>query len=205
MFIGICGGSGAGKTAFINALRKHFQSHELGLISEDNYYIPRNLQKKDENGIINFDVPEAIDHHAFISDLHKLKAGQIVERQEYTFNNDLQTSKLISIQTAKIYIVEGLFILHYGDTRELLDLTVLIHAKDNLKIIRRINRDKEERNYPIEDVLYRYQHHVAPAYEKYIDPYIDELDIIINNNKNFDRGVDLLASYIKTQLATETH
>ena len=82
----------------------------------------------------------------------------------------------------------------------MLDLSVLIHAKDNLKIIRRINRDKTERNYPLEDVLYRYEHHVAPAYDKYIDPYIDELDLIINNNKSFDRGVDVLTAFIREHL-----
>ncbi len=200
MFIGICGGSGAGKTAFINALRNHFAESELGLISEDNYYYPGHLQKLDSNGIVNYDIPEAIDHEAFISDLHKLKAGEKVERKEYTFNNDLQTAKLICIHPAKVYIVEGLFILYHEDTRDLLDLTVLIHAKDNLKIIRRINRDKDERNYPLDDVLYRYQYHVTPAYDKYIKPYIDELDIIINNNQSFDKGVDLLSAYIRVHL-----
>jgi uridine kinase len=200
MFIGICGGSGAGKTAFINALRNHFNESELGLISEDNYYYPANLQKLDFNGVVNYDIPEAIDHEAFISDLNKLKSGILVERKEYTFNNDLQSAKLIRILPAKVYIVEGLFILHHADTKDLLDLTVLIHAKENLKIIRRINRDREERNYPLEDVLYRYQYHVTPAYEKYIDPYVDELDIIINNNQNFDRGVELLTAFIKAHL-----
>ncbi len=200
MFIGISGGSGAGKTAFINRLRQLFESHELGLISEDNYYLPREKQKTDERGIINFDVPEAIDHEAFIADLQKLKTGQIVRREEYTFNNSQRAAKILEIQTAKVYIVEGLFIFYHEDTRNLLDLTVLIHAKENLKIIRRITRDKEERNYPLEDVLYRYQHHVAPAYDRYIEPYLDEIDVIINNNKSFDKGIALLASYIKQGL-----
>ena len=200
MFIGICGGSGAGKTAFINTLRKKFNESELGVISEDNYYFPIELQRADDNGIINFDIPQAIDHGSFISDLHRLKDGKKVERKEYTFNNDLQTGKIISISPAQVYLVEGLFILYHTDTKNLLDLTLMIHAKDNLKIIRRINRDREERNYPIEDVLYRYQYHVTPAYAKYIDPYVDELDLIINNNQNFDRGVDLLSHYIRANL-----
>ncbi len=200
MFIGICGGSGAGKTAFINALRNQFNESELGLISEDNYYYPADLQKLDINGVVNYDIPEAIDHEAFIADLNKLKSGILVERKEYTFNNDLQSAKMIRIQPAKVYIVEGLFILYHTDTRDMLDLTILIHAKENLKIIRRINRDREERNYPLEDVLYRYQYHVTPAYEKYIDPYVDELDIIINNNQNFDRGVELLTAFIRARL-----
>ena len=200
MFIGICGGSGAGKTAFIENLRKRFSEEELGLISEDNYYKPSQFQTMDPQGVINFDIHEAIDHELFIQDLYKLQAGEPVIHKEYTFNNDSQESKTIHIKPARIYIIEGLFILHHEDTRSLLDLSVLIHAKDNLKIIRRINRDKTERNYPLEDVLYRYEHHVAPAYDKYIEPYIDELDLIINNNKSFDRGVDVLTAYIKAQI-----
>ncbi len=200
MFIGISGGSGAGKTAFISRLRDLFAEHELGLISEDNYYRPREEQKEDENGVINFDVPEAIDHEAFIADLHKLKRGEFVRRKEYTFNNADQKPKELVIQTAKVYIVEGLFIFYHEDTRNLLDLSVLIHAKENLKIIRRITRDKQERNYPLEDVLYRYQHHVAPAYDRYIEPYLDEIDIIINNNNSFEKGMGLLASYIRQAL-----
>ncbi|MBK9223296.1 MAG: uridine kinase [Saprospiraceae bacterium] len=200
MFIGICGGSGAGKTAFINQLRTRFTESELGLISEDNYYFPMPLQKTDNRGVINFDIPESIDHEAFISDLYKLRRGEVVSRAEYTFNNDQSRAKLLQIPPAKIYIIEGLFILYHQDTRDLLDLSILIHAKDNLKIIRRINRDKEERNYPIEDVLYRYQYHVAPAYDRYIDPYIDELDLIINNNNSFDKGVDVLSAFIQSNL-----
>ncbi|MBK9107381.1 MAG: uridine kinase [Saprospiraceae bacterium] len=196
MLIGISGGSGAGKTAFIRALRAQFSEQQLGLISEDNYYKPRHLQQSDDKGVINFDIPDAIDHEAFMRDMQHLRKNEVVSRLEYTFNNDHHEAKTVTVLPAAVYLVEGLFILHHEDTRELLDLTVLIHAKDNLKIIRRITRDKTERNYPLEDVLYRYQHHVAPAYEKYIEPYLDEIDIIINNNKSFDKGVDLIAAYI---------
>lgn len=195
--IGISGGSGAGKTAFIRSLRNLFTEEQLGLISEDNYYKPRELQLTDDQGVINFDIPQAIDHNAFIEDLDKLQKHQRIERPEYTFNNQLVEPKTIVVEPAAVYLVEGLFILYHEDTRSKLDLTVLIHAKDNLKIIRRINRDQRERNYPLEDVLYRYQHHVAPAYEKYIEPYLDELDVIINNNKSFEKGIQLLAAYIR--------
>jgi uridine kinase len=79
----------------------------------------------------------------------------------------------------------------------MMDLSILIHARDELKLIRRIHRDQEERNYPLEDVLYRYQYHVAPAYQKYIAPYLEEIDLTINNNNHFRTGVDLLTSYIR--------
>ena len=81
-----------------------------------------------------------------------------------------------------------------------MDLKVLIQAKVSDKIIRRILRDKEERNYPLDDVLYRYQNHVMPAYEKYIIPYQDKVDILINNNKNYSKGLDVMTSFIKQKL-----
>lgn len=196
MIIGITGGSGSGKTAFIRELRNRFGEDQLAIISEDNYYRPRQEQMADENGVLNFDIPEAIEDSALISDILKLKNGQAIVRTEYTFNNDRLSPKEIKTTAAPVIIVEGLFILHRQEIRSLMNLSVLIHARDELKLIRRIHRDQQERNYPLDDVLYRYQHHVSPAYQKYIAPYLDEVDLTINNNKHFLNGVDLLASYI---------
>ncbi len=196
MNIGITGGSGSGKTAFIRELRNRFGEDQLAIISEDNYYRPRQEQMADENGVLNFDIPEAIEDSALISDILKLKNGQAIVRTEYTFNNDRLSPREIKTTAAPVIIVEGLFILHRQEIRSLMNLSVLIHARDELKLIRRIHRDQQERNYPLDDVLYRYQHHVSPAYQKYIAPYLDEVDLTINNNKHFRNGVDLLASYI---------
>ena len=69
------------------------------------------------------------------------------------------------------------------------------------KIIRRIHRDRIERNYPLEDVLYRYQNHVLPAYEKYIYPHKDEVDVIINNSKNYSMGLKIMVGYLKNHLS----
>jgi uridine kinase len=81
-----------------------------------------------------------------------------------------------------------------------LDLKVFFYAADHLKIIRRIIRDQIERGYPIDDVLYRYEHHVMPSYQKYIQPYMQEADLIINNNVNFSKGLDVLVGYLKNKL-----
>ncbi|NNF22019.1 MAG: uridine kinase, partial [Saprospiraceae bacterium] len=81
------------------------------------------------------------------------------------------------------------------------DLKLYIHAKENLKLIRRIKRDKTERNYPVEDVIYRYEHHVMPSYEKFILNYKEDVDIIINNNKSFDIALDLVHTYVEKRLS----
>lgn len=198
--IGISGGSGSGKTSFIRDLKKEFTSTEVCFLSQDDYYRPRELQSIDENGVQNFDLPESIELQAFQDDLVKLMNGNIVERQEYTFNNSEKTAALITLAPAPIIIVEGLFVFYDPKIYALLDMTILIHATDTHKIIRRIKRDRVERNYPLEDVLYRYEHHVLPSFESYIFPFFNKVDIVINNNKNYDAGKDMLVAYIKNAL-----
>ena len=141
-----------------------------------------------------------IDKEAFSSDLEKLIAGETVIRREYTFNNSLLEPALLVFRPAPIILVEGIFVFHFKKIHRLLDLKVFLHAKENLKVIRRIKRDQIERNYPLEDVLYRYEHHVLPTFEKYIKPYIEEADIVINNNRRFDTGLQVMLGFLSSKL-----
>lgn len=198
--IGITGGSGSGKTTFINDIRKQFSEDELCIISQDDYYFPRHQQETDENGIHNFDLPKSIDKKAFHADVEKLLKGEIVEREEYLFNNKEAAPSVKVFKPAPIIIVEGLFVFHYKRIYRLLDMKVFFYAADHLKVIRRILRDQVERGYPMDDVLYRYERHVMPSYKKYIEPYMQDADLIINNNQNFNLGLDALCGFLRDKL-----
>jgi len=197
--IGISGGSGSGKTSFIRDVKNQFPNGEITLLSQDEYYHPREQQFVDKNGIKNFDLPTSIDLEAFVADIKKLKNGEVVTRKEYTFNNAKVEPRMLMFEPAKILIVEGLFIFHHDAIRSLLDFKIMIYASSAITVIRRIHRDRIERNYPLEDVLYRYEHHVLPAYEQYIEPYIDDVDIVINNNKNYNNALEMFVSYLKIE------
>ncbi|MEZ4950128.1 MAG: uridine kinase [Saprospiraceae bacterium] len=198
--IGITGGSGSGKTSFIKELMAGFSEEEVCILSMDEYYKPKEEQKIDKQGITNFDLPKSIDKKSFVQDLKLLMEGNTVEKQEYTFNNKKAIPKLLTFKPAKVILVEGLFVFHFKKVRKLLDLKVFLHAKENLKVIRRIKRDQVERNYPLEDVLYRYQNHVLPTFERFIEPYFDEADLVINNNRHFENGLKVLRGFIKNHL-----
>ncbi len=200
--LGVSGGSGSGKTTFIKRLRDYFTDDQLCILSQDDYYKPRELQKKDKQGITNFDLPECIHDDELFADIQKLAQGEIVQRKEYVFNNELATPAMLEFRPAPILLVEGLFIFHFQQIKELLDLTIFLHAKDNLKVIRRIKRDQIERNYPIDDVLYRYENHVLPTFEKYIKPYQEDVDIVINNNKHFEMGLEVIKGFLSNWLTT---
>lgn len=198
--IGICGGSGSGKTSFIRQLRQAFTEEQLCIVSQDDYYLPREQQHRDKNGEFNFDLPKSFDKKKFRADVERLVAGETVTIEEYTFNKAGATPKMLTFKPAPILVVEGLFVFHFKKVSPLLDLKIFINTKENLKVIRRIHRDQVERGYPIEDVLYKYQHHVLPSFERYILPYKEEADMVINNNEDFKMGLTVLDGFLRSKL-----
>jgi uridine kinase len=198
--VGISGGSGSGKTSFINEIKESFTSDQVCFLSQDDYYKPRHQQKIDVKGVQNFDLPESLHLDEFYLDIVKLISGIKVERQEYTFNNEKADIGYLTFKPAPIIIVEGLFVFHDPKIFDIMDLRIMIHATDVHKVVRRIHRDQIERNYPLEDVLYRYEHHVLPSFENFISPYLNKVDIVINNNVNYDKGREMLVAFLQSKL-----
>ncbi len=198
--IGITGGSGSGKTRFLNGLLSKFTPDEVCLISQDNYYKPRDEQPVDIKGVKNFDLPESIDFEAYKKDIEAIKAGETVTRKEYVFNNPEAEPTIIKLKPAPVIVVEGIFVLYYQPIAQILDMKLYIDAKDYIKLIRRIVRDDKERGYDLDDVLYRYEHHVMPTYQKHIKPYKSEADIIIPNHKKYDSALDVIVTYVRSKI-----
>lgn len=199
--IGITGGSGSGKTYFLNKISTHFSDEELCLVSQDHYYRPIQEQVVDANGVVNFDLPESIDNEKFLQDIQLLKKGETVIKSEYTYNNTTVKPKQLIFKPAPILIVEGLFVQYFPALEKELDLKIFIEAKDHLKLSRRIRRDNEERGYDLDDVLYRYQHHVMPVYESLIKPLMHHADFVIPNNHRLERAMNFVIEGLQSKLA----
>ncbi|MFY0653623.1 MAG: uridine kinase [Cyclobacteriaceae bacterium] len=203
--IGITGGSGSGKTLFIKRLKALFSTEEVCVLSQDNYYIPRDQQPLDDEGIQNFDTPQSIHQDEFVRDVRLLKQKQSVQRLEYTYNNPKATPQTLTFAPAPVIVVEGIFVFYLKELLDLLDLKVFIDAEDHLMLKRRIIRDATERGYDMDDVLYRFDKHVIPTYRQYIEPFKKQADLIIPNNIGFESGLTVLENHIRHLLSSRSN
>ena len=199
--IGVAGGSGSGKTFFLKCFLNHFKKEEICLLSQDDYYYRvGHTMTAEENKLYNFDLPSTIDNGQFVNDIKNLINGETVYQKEYTFNNPNAEPKLLEIQPAPIVMVEGLFILHFEEIAEILDMKIFIDTDEDIALQRRLKRDLIERGYPEGDVLYKWNNHVMPAFKDYLLPYKDQCDKIITNNTHVAEDIIEITSEISNNL-----
>lgn len=199
-FVGIAGGSASGKTSFLNALLDSFAAEDISLVSQDNYYRPAEQQLADENGRLNFDLPDSLYREEFHRDLQLLEAGIPVRRQEYTFNNPAATPGIVTVEPAPIVVTEGLFVFHYDEVWRMLDYKVYLHADEQIRLERRIERDSKERGYPENDVRYQWEHHVMPADRRYLQPFKERCDLVVDNDEHYAPGLNALVAHLKNNV-----
>ena len=187
--IGVAGGSGSGKTFFLNCFLNHFTPDEVCLVSQDDYYIRVSHLSKEENKLYNFDLPSCIDIENFEKDVDSLMNFKSIQKQEYNFNNEASEAKLLEIKAAPILIIEGLFIYHYPNINPLFDYKIFIDAATEIALERRLGRDLIERGYSEDDVMYKWNNHVLPAYKEFLLPHREKCDKIIDNSTNDLRNI----------------
>ncbi|HMI01463.1 MAG TPA: hypothetical protein VK541_03225 [Pedobacter sp.] len=198
--IGIAGGSGSGKTFFLNSFLHHFKNDEVTLVSQDDYYFPAGEMTQEENKLYNFDLPSTIDNEQFLQDIKRLVKGEVVYKKEYNFNNPLAVVKILEVNPAPIVIVEGLFILHFKEIAALLDYRIFVEAEEAVALQRRIKRDGMERGYAEDGVLYKWHNHVVPAYKEFLLPYKGTADKVVINNLDTPEDIIRITEEISKDL-----
>ena len=196
---GISGSSGSGKSFIVKFLKSSLGPEILSVIYHDNYYKKREDQEKDRQGNYNFDLPSSFHQDELVEDLIKIKSGKSIIRKEYTFNNPKINPISLRVEPKPIVIVEGLFLFNDPNISKFLDKKIFIDCDLNVMIDRRITRDHEKRGYDKSDVLYKYNNHVLPAFNKFILPHKDKSDLIVNNSKNNNSAPEAILEYIIKQ------
>lgn len=200
MIIGICGGSGSGKTTLLKRLATYFGTVKPTVFSMDNYYLPIEEQQLDDNGEVNFDLPNALDKMRLIQDLTQLKNGEPIEVKEYHFNAPPGKNTLITLEPSEIIIVEGLFLFEYKEINSMLDFSIFMDVDPEVQLDRRLYRDQETRGYSREAILYQWNHHVLPCFEKFLLPYRKEADFLFNNDHQADQEFERLLEVLTPRI-----
>jgi uridine kinase len=200
--IGICGGSGSGKTTLLKRLSESFSNLSTAVFSMDNYYFPIEKQALDKNGIVNFDLPTALNEVKLTSDLLQLIKGEPIEVKEYFFNSPPDKNVLITIEPADLLIVEGLFLFHYKEVSKAIDYSVFVDVDHGIQLDRRLYRDQETRGYKRSDILYQWDNHVLPCYEQFIEPYRNDANFVFRNDQNADSDFESLRNHLLQNLVS---
>jgi len=200
LVIGICGGSGSGKTTLLRRLAEEFSHLNPALFTMDNYYHPIEDQQLDKNGIVNFDLPTALNEKQLTMDLRTLVAGKPIEVKEYFFNTAPSKNVLLTIHPSEIILVEGLFLYHYKEVHELLSFSVFVDVDHSIQLDRRIYRDQDNRGYKRSDIIYQWENHVIPCFETYIAPYFKKADFHFRNDHHAEEDFLALKKAIQSTL-----
>jgi uridine kinase len=203
MFIGICGGTGSGKTTIARAIVEAVGAKNVVLVEQDSYY--RNLADMplDERHQANFDHPDSIDSDMLVNHLLRLKQGLNFEMPLYDFKTHTRSDRIEIIEPKPVVIVEGILIFAESRILDLLDVRVFVDTPDDVRFIRRLQRDIKERGRTVDSVIAQYYRTVRPMHHEFVEPSKRSADIIIPEGAQMGVSVEFLCSLVREKLKEE--
>jgi len=165
MIIGIAGGTGSGKTTLTEQIRKRF-GDDVTVIYHDNYYRLQVGKTYEQRSQVNYDHPDAFETPLMIEHLKALKAGKSIESPIYDYTQHNRSERLEVIHPSKVIIVEGILIFAEKELREMMDIKIFVDTDADVRILRRIQRDVEERARTLQSVIHQYLKTVKPKPEQ---------------------------------------
>jgi len=203
LIIGICGGTGSGKTTVANRILESVSASEVVFLQQDSYY--RNITDLplDYRNIANFDHPDALDNDLLVYHVRRLKAGEAVELPVYDFRTNTRLNETRHVEARPIVIVEGILIFADPRLLEQMDIKVFVDTPDDIRFIRRLRRDLDERGRTVESVIEQYVATVRPMHMQFVEPSKRHADVIIPEGGHNLVSIDLLSGKIRERLARD--
>ncbi|ALC84895.1 MULTISPECIES: uridine kinase [Bacillaceae] len=203
LIIGIAGGSGSGKTSVTNAISEVFKDHSVVVIEQDYYYKDQSHLKFEERLNTNYDHPLAFDNDLLIEHVSNLLNNKAIEKPVYDYAQHTRSTKTITIEPKDVIILEGILVLEDERLRDLMDIKLFVDTDSDLRIIRRILRDINERGRTVDSVVEQYINVVRPMHNQFIEPTKRYADVIIPEGGQNEVAIDLMVTKIKTILETD--
>lgn len=199
IIVGIAGGTGSGKTSVTKAIIGILEKsgiHSI-LLEQDSYYKRNDDLTYDERVLLNYDHPDSIDFDLLEKHILELRDGHSIEKPIYDFQIHNRINETEHIEPANIIIVEGILILAIPKIRELFDAKIFVDTDDDERLLRRIERDMNERARSFESIKNQYISTVKPMHLEFVEPSKRYADVIIPRGKENSVGINMVASRLR--------
>ncbi len=203
IIIGVAGGSGSGKTTVVRSIVRSLGKGQVTVIHHDSYYRDASHLAFEERQAINYDHPDALETELLVEHLEALRAGQPVEIPMYDFTTHSRRSETETALPKKVIIVDGLLILWDERIRRLMDIKVFVDADSDIRFIRRLSRDIEERGRSAELVIKQYLDTVRLMHLEFVEPSKRYADLIMPEGGHNRVAVDMLLTKVRSILREE--
>lgn len=199
IIIGIAGGSGSGKSTLAKNIKNEF-ANEITIISYDDYYKSNLEMSFEERKTLNYDHPNAFDTELLIEHLNILKSGKAIEKPSYSFVNHCREDFTTNVEPQKVIIIDGILLFENKDLRDLIDIKIFVDTDSDIRFIRRLVRDVEERGRTIESVIQQYCTTVKPMHELFVEPSKKHADIIVPEGGSNPVALNMIIEKIRNIL-----
>lgn len=201
VIIGVTGGSSSGKTTVSRAIYNELENESIMILQQDAYYNDQADMTMAERKAVNYDHPLAFDTDLLIQQLKQLRANQAIERPVYDYTQYTRSAQTIHQEPKDVIILEGILILDDERLRDLMDIKVFVDTDDDIRIIRRIERDIKERQRDLDGIISQYLTTVKPMYHQFVEPTKRYADLIVPEGGENQVAIDLLTTKIRSILA----
>ena len=198
--IGIAGGSGSGKTTVQRRIMERFGPRRIALLDHDAYYRDLGHLAPEQRARFNFDHPDALETGLMVEHLDALLAGQAVEKPTYSFATHARLDATETIAARPVVLVDGILVLAEPALRERMDVKLYVDAPDDVRLMRRIERDLHERGRSIEAVLEQYRRTVRPMHLEFVEPSKRHADVIIPRGGRNQVAIDMVLARVQSLL-----
>jgi uridine kinase len=200
ILIGISGGTGSGKSTIARAIYKQFDDTCIAMIEQDSYYKDQSHLSYEERIKTNYDHPDAFDTEFLVHQLNTLLNGKSIEKPIYNFEIHNRIEETVPVQPREIIIVEGILILQEKILRDMLDIKIYVDTDADVRFIRRLVRDINERGRTTDSVINQYLNVVKPMHEQFTELTKRYADIIIPEGGHNKVAIDIITANISQTL-----
>lgn len=204
IMIGIAGGSGSGKTTIARRIQERCSDFSTMLFQLDHYY--RDLAHLDpaDRDKVNFDHPDALEMPLLEKHVESLAKGIAIDRPTYEFASHTRSSKVIRLEPSDVIIVDGIFSLLSPQIRKHLDCSIFVDVSDDVRFIRRLRRDVDERGRTNDGVIKQYLATVKPMHDQFVAPTKQLADLVVHWDNYNERTIDMLTKMILSKSSSRT-